>query len=82
MFRWDYRLGCVPAKAFLSYAVISNMAKKVTGAIYARLFENVFICRRCKHKQRANPLKVRLGKIVCRNCGNRAFRIKSKMGKR
>jgi DNA-directed RNA polymerase subunit RPC12/RpoP len=58
------------------------MAKKVTGAVFERLFENVFVCLKCKSKQRANPIKVRLRKILCRNCKSRAFRPKSKMGKR
>lgn len=58
------------------------MGKKVTGAVYQRLFENVFVCLRCKHKQRANPLAVRLRKVNCRKCKAKAFRPKSKMGKR
>ncbi len=58
------------------------MAKKVGGVVYQRLFENVFICLKCKHKMRANPQKIRAGEIHCRNCGYTKFRPKSKQGKR
>jgi len=45
----------------------------------ARLFHNVFVCKKCKTKVRAQPQKIMQGRIVCRNCGSRAFRpIKSK----
>jgi ribosomal protein L40E len=58
------------------------MAKKVGGVVYKRIFENVFVCLRCKHKMKANPQKARAGKIHCRNCGYSKFRLKSKQGKR
>jgi ribosomal protein L40E len=40
----------------------------------ARLFRNIFVCRRCKHKIRAPNLKVVQGKINCRKCGDKALR--------
>lgn len=44
-----------------------------------RMFKNVFVCRRCKSKIRALPMKVRLGRISCRKCGYKALRpIKKK----
>ena len=58
------------------------MAKKVTGPIFHRLFENVFVCLRCKRKQRADPLAIRDKRVHCRKCGMSAFRPKSKQGKR
>ncbi len=43
-----------------------------------RLFDNVFICGKCKAKIRANSFKVRDGKIKCRKCGSNSLRPKSK----
>jgi len=43
-----------------------------------RLFKNVFVCRRCKTKIRADPMKVRLGKVKCRRCGYKKLRLKHK----
>jgi len=40
----------------------------------ARLFRNIFVCRKCKSKIRASSLKVSQGRIVCRKCGSRALR--------
>ncbi len=40
--------------------------------VYAdkRLFENVYVCRYCKHKMRiSNPKLIREGKVRCRFCG-------------
>lgn len=39
-----------------------------------RLFKNVFVCKKCKSKIRAEPLKILEGKVKCRKCGKRAFR--------
>lgn len=58
------------------------MCAKLNEVVYKRLFENVFVCLKCKRKMRANPQKIRLGKIYCRNCGYNRFRTKSKEGKR
>lgn len=45
----------------------------------ARLFHNVFVCKRCKTKQKADIRKILDKKITCRKCGGKAFRaIKSK----
>ena len=41
-----------------------------------RLFKNVFVCRICGHKIRADPLKVSKGLIRCRNCKRRVLRPK------
>jgi len=40
----------------------------------ARLFGNVFVCRRCKTKRRANHAKVLKGEIACRRCGGTVLR--------
>ncbi|MCD6403867.1 50S ribosomal protein L40e [Nanoarchaeota archaeon] len=47
----------------------------------ARIFKNVFVCRKCKTKIRADPQKVRLGKVKCRKCGSRSLRPKHKVFK-
>ena len=45
----------------------------------ARMFHNVFICKRCKSKVKADVRKILLKKISCRKCGGKSFRaIKSK----
>ena len=45
----------------------------------ARLFKNVFVCRRTKKKIRADPRKVNMGKIRARGPqGTRALRPKRK----
>ena len=44
-----------------------------------RLFGNVFVCRKCKTKMRADPAKIMSGKISCRKCSSKALRpIKKK----
>jgi len=40
----------------------------------ARLFTNIFICKKCKSKIRAPNMKVFAGKITCRKCGSKALR--------
>jgi len=40
----------------------------------ARLYTNMFVCRKCKSKIRASPLKVILKKIKCRKCNSKALR--------
>jgi|TARA_B100001971_G_C18140860_1_gene510327 formylmethanofuran dehydrogenase subunit E len=40
----------------------------------ARRFRNVFICKKCKKKIRAQSLKVLAGKISCKSCGYDKFR--------
>jgi len=39
-----------------------------------RLFKNMFVCKNCKSKKKADPLKILTGKIKCRKCGKKAFR--------
>jgi ribosomal protein L40E len=48
------------------------------AAAQARLFKNVFICRECKSKMRADGRKVLLGRVKCRKCGSKAFKPKRK----
>ena len=44
-----------------------------------RLFRNVFVCKNCGQKMKANSLKVIARKIKCRRCRKHNFRpIKSK----
>jgi len=40
----------------------------------ARIFRNIFVCKKCKTKIRAPNLKVVQGKISCRNCGYKSLR--------
>jgi ribosomal protein L40E len=41
----------------------------------ARLFHNIFVCKRCKAKIRSNPIKMIQKKIICRKCGGKNFRV-------
>lgn len=43
-------------------------------AAQARLFRNVFVCKRCKTKIRANSIKIAEKKVRCRSCNSKAFR--------
>ncbi len=43
-----------------------------------RLFRNVFVCRKCNAKVRADPNMIRAGKIKCRKCDSKKFRPKSR----
>jgi len=43
-------------------------------AAQARIFKNIFVCKRCKAKIRTEPLKILMGKIKCRKCQGKAFR--------
>lgn len=47
----------------------------------ARLFTNVFVCKVCKSKRRADPQKVRAGKIKCRKCYRKQLRPKNREAK-
>ncbi len=40
----------------------------------ARLIRGVFVCKRCKAKQRTSPQKVAQKLVKCRSCGARVFR--------
>ncbi len=40
----------------------------------ARLFRNIFVCRRCKSKIRTPNRKALAGKASCRKCAGKALR--------
>ncbi|HLA23542.1 MAG TPA: hypothetical protein VJZ93_03350 [Candidatus Nanoarchaeia archaeon] len=40
----------------------------------ARLFKNVFVCKKCHTKIKANPIKILEGKVKCRKCKKNSFR--------
>ncbi|MEM7821267.1 MAG: 50S ribosomal protein L40e [Candidatus Aenigmatarchaeota archaeon] len=52
------------------------MVKKLQPEAMQRLFFRVFVCRRCKAKIRADPAKVREGKVRCRKCKSTDLRPK------
>ncbi len=39
-----------------------------------RLFKNVFVCKKCHAKIKADHQKILKGKIKCRKCSKKAFR--------
>lgn len=43
-----------------------------------RLFKNVFVCQRCGNKMRSDPQKVLKGKVKCRKCAKKQFRVLKK----
>jgi len=47
-----------------------------------RLFKNVFVCKRCKSKIRAQPMKILQGEIRCRRCDKTSFRAIKKVAKK
>lgn len=49
------------------------MATKLPAA-QSRLFKNIFICKNCKAKIRADVRKILEGKVRCRKCLRKAFR--------
>jgi formylmethanofuran dehydrogenase subunit E len=49
------------------------MAQKFPEA-HKRMFANIFVCKKCKTKQRSTMQKVLEGKILCKSCGGKAFR--------
>lgn len=40
----------------------------------ARKFRNIFVCKKCSTKIRAQSMKVIQGKIKCRKCNSKRFR--------
>ncbi|PIN80323.1 50S ribosomal protein L40e [Candidatus Woesearchaeota archaeon CG10_big_fil_rev_8_21_14_0_10_34_8] len=44
----------------------------------ARVFKNIFVCKRCKSVIRGNNMKVLAGKISCRKCSSKALRPRRK----
>ncbi len=54
------------------------MGTKIPAA-QRRLFKNVFICKRCSHKMRTDPIRIVQKQVACRACGGRIFRpVKAK----
>lgn len=53
------------------------MAVKLPAA-QQRLFKNVFICKNCSSRMRADARKIIEGKVKCRKCGKTAFRTPRK----
>lgn len=41
----------------------------------ARLYQNIFVCKDCKSKVRAQQMKVLQGKIACRKCKSKSLRV-------
>ena len=41
---------------------------------HARLYKNVFVCKKCKTKIRSMNIKILQGKIKCRRCNGKDFR--------
>ncbi|MHA1742631.1 MAG: 50S ribosomal protein L40e [Candidatus Heimdallarchaeota archaeon] len=54
------------------------MVKKTFPEAMGRIFHRVFVCKVCKSKIRADPAKVREGKVKCRKCGSRELRPKKR----
>lgn len=44
--------------------------------VKARKFDRIFICKKCKSRIRADPDKIKAGKVKCRRCGYNVFRPK------
>ena len=40
----------------------------------ARLYKNVFVCKKCKTKVRAPNIKILQNKIKCKRCEGKSFR--------
>ena len=51
---------------------------KMPDEVAKRLFENVYVCMRCNAKIRASSAKIKAGKVKCRRCGYKKFRLKAK----
>lgn len=49
------------------------MATKIPEA-QARLFKNMFVCKSCQGKMKADGQRVLENKVKCRKCGKRSFR--------
>ena len=39
-----------------------------------RMFKNVFVCKNCQSKIKADHQKILKGKVKCRKCSKKAFR--------
>jgi DNA-directed RNA polymerase subunit RPC12/RpoP len=53
------------------------MATKMPVA-QKRMFENVFICKKCSKKIRSQPTRIIAGKVKCPRCDSRTFRTVKK----
>ena len=53
------------------------MAAKIPAA-QSRIFKNIFVCKNCSTKLRAESRKILDGKVKCRKCGRKDFRPKRK----
>jgi len=40
----------------------------------ARRYHNVFVCKKCKTKQKTTMQKILQGKALCKKCGSRYLR--------
>jgi hypothetical protein len=39
-----------------------------------RIYKNVFVCKNCQTKAKADPQKILKGKVKCRKCKKKEFR--------
>ena len=49
------------------------MATKLPVA-QKRMFQNVFVCKKCQNRQRTDAVRVINEKVSCRKCGSKSFR--------
>jgi len=49
------------------------MATKIPAA-QKRMFQDVFVCKKCSKKIRSQAVKITAGKIKCPRCDSRSFR--------
>ena len=40
----------------------------------ARIFNNIYVCKKCKSKRRSLPKFVINNRLTCKRCGSHAFR--------
>lgn len=40
----------------------------------SRIYQGIFVCRKCKSKIRTSNMKVSLGKAKCRKCDSKSLR--------
>lgn len=48
------------------------------AAAQARLFKNIFVCKKCGTKIKSESRKILTGKVSCRKCKGKDFRTKRK----
>ncbi len=53
----------------------------MSDPVSKRLFDRVFICMKCNARIRANPEKVKAGRVKCRKCGYSGLRPKKRLRK-